>query len=445
MEHPRSSGVNGADGCNNAVFRPLVVTSRRAETGAVAAWVLLSVGVLGVLATTVALVGPTKPALLAMLYFFVGWPVSELTVACAACEGVVTAALLALGAWQEPAGRLGLFLTFASLAGMLVVRHERAAGLGVLDGALRGLGADLATPPGGEQHRRARHTPFRRSRRDLFVVHDIAYGPYGRENRLDVYRRRDPASPLAAPVVVYLHPGAWRYGSKDTMCAVFVRTLARAGFVCVVPNYRLSPAATFPDHLVDAKRAIAWARTHAAEHGGDGGFVAVAGGSAGAHLAALCALTANDTDYQPGFEKSRTDVDACVAMYGCYDFCDSRQLRGRWADMAPMLEKHLFKCARTEDRIAWEKASPIFRLRADAPPFLILHGTSDPLFWCVEAQTFADALAAVSTSPVTFVPIPHASHAFDAFFNDRSRRVVEGVGLWLDVMVHAAHASNLTR
>lgn len=406
-----------------------------------AGWGLFSIGVLGVLATTVALVGPKKPALLAMLYFFLGWTVSELTVAWAVCQSVATVALLALGAFQQRTGQVGLVLTFASLAAMLVVWRQRVAGADALDEALRGLGVDAVPPRGAELRRRARVNPFRRSHRDLVVVHDIPYGPHGVRNRLDVYRRRDPVSVAPAPVVVYLHPGAWRYGSKDSMCAVFVQTLARAGFVCIVPNYRLSPAATFPDHLVDAKRAIAWARGHAAEHGGDATFVAVAGGSAGAHLAALCALTPNEAEYQPGFEGARTDVDACVAMYGCYDFCDSRQLRGRWADMAPMLEKHILKSARTRDRVAWEKASPIFRLRADAPPFLILHGMSDPLFWCEEAQIFANALAAVSTKPVTFVPIPHASHGFDAFVNLRSLLIVEGVGGWLDAMLHDARGN----
>ncbi len=61
--------------------------------------------------------------------------------------------------------------------------------------------------------------------------------------------------------------------------------LALRGWVCVAINYRLSPRATWPDHVVDCKRALAWVREHIAEYGGDPAFIAVSGGSAGGHLA----------------------------------------------------------------------------------------------------------------------------------------------------------------
>ena len=71
--------------------------------------------------------------------------------------------------------------------------------------------------------------------------------------------------------------------------------------MCVAINYRLSPKATWPDHIVDCKRAVAWVRDHIAEYGGDPTFLAVSGGSADGHLAALVALTPNATEWQPGF------------------------------------------------------------------------------------------------------------------------------------------------
>ena len=95
--------------------------------------------------------------------------------------------------------------------------------------------------------------------------------------------------------------------------------LARRGWVCVTINYRLSPKATWPEHIVDCKMAVAWVREHIAEYGGDPGFVCVSGGSAGGHLSALLALTPGDPAFQPGFEETDTHVDACVPVYGVYD------------------------------------------------------------------------------------------------------------------------------
>ncbi len=121
-------------------------------------------------------------------------------------------------------------------------------------------------------------------------------------HRLDIIRRRlDP--PTAGPVLVYIHGGAWVIGDKREQGLPLLHELARRGWVTVTINYRLSPRATWPDHLVDCKRALAWVREHIAEYGGDPGFIAVSGGSAGGHLCAMVALTPGDPAFQPGFEE----------------------------------------------------------------------------------------------------------------------------------------------
>ena len=123
-------------------------------------------------------------------------------------------------------------------------------------------------------------------------------------HRLDVIRRRG-APPAGAPVLVYIHGGAWVIGDKREQGLPLLHELARRGWVTVTINYRLSPRATWPDHIVDCKRALVWVREHIAEYGGDPGFIAVSGGSAGGHLAALLALTPGDPAFQPGFEDGR--------------------------------------------------------------------------------------------------------------------------------------------
>jgi len=119
-----------------------------------------------------------------------------------------------------------------------------------------------------------------------------------------------------------------------------MRELASRGWVCVASNYRLSPKATMPDHIVDVKRAIAWIREHIEEYGGDPDFVCITGGSAGGHLCSLAALTANDPRFQPGFESVDTSVHACVPFYGVFDFLDRAGDRGP-AKMADAIERQV--------------------------------------------------------------------------------------------------------
>ena len=117
----------------------------------------------------------------------------------------------------------------------------------------------------------------------------------GRRLRLDVYRPTGaPEAGARRPAVLQIHGGAWVIGDKREQGIPLLRYLAARGWVGFNVNYRLSPGATFPDHLVDVKAALAWIRAHADEYGLDPDFVVVTGGSAGGHLTALMALTAND-------------------------------------------------------------------------------------------------------------------------------------------------------
>ncbi len=88
--------------------------------------------------------------------------------------------------------------------------------------------------------------------------------------------------------------------------------LAARGWICVSIGYRVSPMHTWPDHIVDVKRALAWVKENIAHYGGDPDFVAITGGSAGGHLSTLAALTPNDPAFQPGFEDADTSGVASV-------------------------------------------------------------------------------------------------------------------------------------
>ncbi len=210
--------------------------------------------------------------------------------------------------------------------------------------------------------------------------------------------------------------------------------LAANGWVCVAANYRRSPAATFPDHLVDAKRALAWIRAHVAAFGGDADRIVVTGGSAGGHLAALVALTPENATYQPGFETADTSVAAAVCLYGVYDLLDRGTVPHK-ASMAWLLRRFVLKSDPVLDRAGWEAASPITRIRPTAPPFLLVHGTHDTLVPVEEAREFATALQSAG-APVTTIEAPGAQHAFDILWSDRTARTVEAVHSWLDQVVN---------
>ena len=135
--------------------------------------------------------------------------------------------------------------------------------------------------------------PFHFRHPDVRVVRDLRYADgAGKRHLLDVYVPRGGTS--GAPVLLQIHGGAWTIGHKRQQALPLMNHLAARGWVCVAANYRLSPKATFPEHLIDVKLAIRWIREHIAEYGGDPRFLAVTGGSAGGHLTALAALTAND-------------------------------------------------------------------------------------------------------------------------------------------------------
>jgi acetyl esterase/lipase len=141
-------------------------------------------------------------------------------------------------------------------------------------------------------------------------------------------------------------------------------------------DYRLAPSATFPEPLIDVKHAIRWIREHGAEYGANPDFLVVTGGSAGGHLCALAALTANDPEYQPGFEQVDTSVRGCVAFYGVYDFTD-RHGHYRNPGLAKLLQRWVMKQPIAKGRDAFERASPMSRVHADAPPFFVIHGDRD--------------------------------------------------------------------
>jgi acetyl esterase/lipase len=244
-----------------------------------------------------------------------------------------------------------------------------------------------------------------------------------------VFHRLD--KPTGCPTLLQVHGGGWVIGDKKEQGRPLMLHLAKKGWVCFAPNYRLSPKATFPDHLIDVKRAIAWVREHGHEYGADPGFLVLTGGSAGGHLTALAALTQNDPEYQPGFEAADTSVSGCVPYYGVYDIAGETKTRESRVRTRRLLAKIVMK---TRDQAAYEKASPISRVHAGAPPFFVIHGRNDTLVPVAEARLLVERLRAVSGQPVLYLELPGTEHAFDVFPSVRSDHVVRAVGRFCELL-----------
>jgi acetyl esterase/lipase len=364
-----------------------------------------------------------------------GWLTSELA--------PHLAALTAADAVRELGRRdrdvRGLALAGLSLAGLGTVVAQSAAAKKHVDAALvESLGPDyrerlsekhtdldLSTPL------RQLAWPFRLGDDEVEVVKDVPYAPeHGRRGLLDLYRPRD-RDLSGAPVLLQVHGGAWTIGSKDHQGIPLMLHMAARGWVCVAINYRLSPRDPFPAQVVDVKRALAWVREHGPAYGADPAFVAVTGGSAGGHLAALAALTPGDPEYQPGFEDADTSVAGCVPFYGVYDMAGLTGDKPAEVMRDTFLAPRVFKKDPVVDREEFVKASPIAHVSPDSPDFFVLHGTNDTLVDVRQARAFVEKLKQTSKRTVTYAEFPGAQHAFEVFGSIRSHHVIRAVERWL--------------
>jgi acetyl esterase/lipase len=261
---------------------------------------------------------------------------------------------------------------------------------------------------------------------------DIPYGPHGSRNLLDVWRHENLPKSAKAPVLLQVPGGGWVTGNKQAQAYPLMSHLAERGWVCVAMSYRLSPRATWPEFLVDVKKALAWIQTNIADHGGDPDFVAITGGSAGGHLSSLAALTANRPEYQPGFEDVDTSVKAAVPLYGVYDWVDEDRIGH--SGLPRMLERMVVKAKKAADLTPYQSASPMHQIHADAPPMFLLHGTNDSLVPVEQARVFADRLRKTSNEPVVYAELPLAQHAFDFFGSVRAAATAQAIERFLGVI-----------
>lgn len=379
--------------------------------------------------------------------FAFGWATTEISPVYMAVSMLDARRRGLRGDFRGVRGRIALVLTAIAWALLGLIHYRNVKSQPYLEEPLReALGEDYERVANRSQpvrRRRAQigvwpHDLIRR--RYVEKANTIQYGPHRRVNRADIWRRNDLPRDGKAPVLLQVPGGAWAIGMRRPQAYPLLAHMAERGWVCVSIDYRVSPRHTWPAHIVDVKRALAWIKENIADYGGDPDFVAITGGSAGGHLSSLAALTHDDPQWQPGFEGADTSVVAAVPLYGRYDWVSARG-SGR-KEFIWFLQKFVVKKRIAEHKQVFVDASSIMRLRPDAPPFFVLHGQDDSIIPVQEGREFAQALQKVSTSTVAYAEIPHAQHAFDFYYGSpRAHHTAQAVETFLS-WVHAKHRAS---
>lgn len=235
--------------------------------------------------------------------------------------------------------------------------------------------------------------------RDLYVP-----GPGGRL-RLRVYR---PGTPEDLPMILYVHGGAYTYGSPEAEEGRALRYTRDARAVVVSVDYRLAPEHPFPAAADDAYAALTWMAENPAELGGDPARIAVAGGSAGGNIAASTVLRARDRNGPHVLFQSLTypGVDARLTTASAREFTDT-----------PVLNRGALELAvryYAKDSLTAPYASPIRAADLSGlPPTYIAVAEIDPLR--DEGRDYAARLSAAGVT-TELVQVPGAVHGFDLLF-----------------------------
>ena len=252
----------------------------------------------------------------------------------------------------------------------------------------------------------------------------------GEELALDLYM---PAGVESPPLVVFVHGGAWRFGSRAAVDAI---DLVDHGLAIASVSFRLSPVAPLPAQVHDIKGAIRFLRAHADRYGYDADRIGITGTSSGGHLAALVGLTNGSEPHEGevgGNLDVSSDVQAVVSYFGASNLTSIlRQSTPFGLNVRePALE--LLLGGSVEDQVNLARfGSPVYQVDEFDPPLLLLHGDQDPQMPINQAHEL-HGVAKEHDLDVHFEVVHGAAHGGAAFFDaERTALVAEFFGRTLD-------------
>ncbi len=240
------------------------------------------------------------------------------------------------------------------------------------------------------------------------TIRDVPYVADGGPRQcLDLYL---PETEGPFPVLVYIHGGAWLFGSKSDRVPL---DSLRDGYALACLNYRFSSEAVFPAQLEDCKAAVRWLRAHSTEFDLDPKRFAAYGQSAGGHLAALLGTTGQTKAFDVGEHlEYSSEVQVVIDFYGPVDFLqmDAHRFADGMVHNDPSSpESRLIGGLINENLDKVQSANPISYLTHQASPFLIIHGDQDRLVPIHQSELLAGALRASGVT-VTFHTVSGGGH-----------------------------------
>jgi acetyl esterase/lipase len=250
------------------------------------------------------------------------------------------------------------------------------------------------------------------------VYKDLEYARAGEKSLLlDLYYPKTADGPV--PVVVWVHGGGWKNGSKDRCPASW---LVEHGYAVASINYRLIDEAQWPAQIDDCRAAIRWLRTNADGFQLDAHRIAAWGGSAGGHLVALLG-----TLDAPSNETTSSRVQAVCDWYGPTDLLTMPpNVLGNGRTLEDIANsngaKLLGKTVRDIPELA-KQASAIYQVTSDDPPFLIMHGEKDPGVPIDQSRRLHAKLEAAKVAS-TFHIVPDAGHGGKEFQTPEVRELI---------------------
>jgi acetyl esterase/lipase len=309
-------------------------------------------------------------------------------------------------AW--PGGWIALLVAVATSAGLIVVsaraRHAPERLESVLDDAFGEAWRDRFGALRRPSWVRTSLWPWPLRPRRIRRARHVRYGPDVGAHLMDLYRLRSTRGP--APVLVHLHGGGFRSGSKNREARALIHHFADHGWICISANYTLarSPAEAFPHAMDDVKRLLAWVHEVGPSHGIDPNRIVLTGSSAGAHLTAMAAVTTHQSRFQAGFEAADIGFAGAIGFYGYYGEVDG------------------------------SGTSPIGFDASGAPPLLAIHGSQDTY---TPIDGAADLVASLRNRGGTawLAAVPGAQHSFDLFRSYRYAAIVDAAFIFAACVV----------
>lgn len=243
----------------------------------------------------------------------------------------------------------------------------------------------------------------------------------GHSLTLDLYlpEKKDTKPPL----VVYIHGGGWRGGSKEK-CEI--KWLAEHGFAVASISYRLTDKAIFPAQIHDCKGAVRWLRAHAEKYGFRKDRVAVTGSSAGGHLAALLGTTGGVEKLEGtvgGNIDQSSRADSIIDFYGATDFIQRIKNQPHKTIKEGSIVNLLLGGPADQKLELAKLASASFHVTPDDPPLLIFHGANDNKVLPGQSERIRDEYEAAGL-PVTLHILEKAGHGGAVFYSGESKRKI---------------------